>query len=47
MSGYSSLRYGTTFPFLYYWRAFMGWKREAAPGVDGMTWKDHETGLDK
>jgi RNA-directed DNA polymerase len=47
MSGYSSLRYCTTFLFLYYWTAFYGLKREAAPGVDGMTWKDYETELDK
>jgi group II intron reverse transcriptase/maturase len=27
--------------------SFYGLKREAAPGVDGMTWKDYETELDK
>jgi hypothetical protein len=27
--------------------SFYALKREAAPGVDGMTWKDYETDLDK
>jgi hypothetical protein len=27
--------------------SFYSLKREAAPGVDGMTWKDYETDLDK
>jgi RNA-directed DNA polymerase len=27
--------------------SFYALKREAAPGVDGMTWKEYETGLDK
>jgi retron-type reverse transcriptase len=26
--------------------SFSGWKREAAPGVDGVTWKEYETGLE-
>lgn len=27
--------------------SFYALKREAAPGVDGMTWKEYETDLDK
>ena len=34
-------------PFLYFWDSFYALKREAAPGVDGMTWKEYETDLDK
>jgi RNA-directed DNA polymerase len=42
---FTALLHHVTVPLLL--DSFYSLKREAAPGVDGMTWKDYETDLDK
>ena len=42
---FTALLHHVTVPLLL--DSFYALKREAAPGVDGMTWKDYETDLDK
>ena len=42
---FTALFHHVTVPLLL--DSFYGLKRDAAPGVDGMTWKDYETDLDK
>jgi RNA-directed DNA polymerase len=42
---FTALLHQVTVPLLL--DSFYALKREAAPGVDGMTWKDYETDLDK